>query len=525
MNIIITLAGHSRRFMKAGYTKPKFLLNVGDIPMIEHVLNMFDLTDKFFFVVNTQQVQDYPYLIKYLNSLAPRVDITVIAPHEKGPAYSAIQVNSIPDGEPLIISYCDFLVSWDYNQFKNAVSHYDAGIPYFKGFHPASFGTTKFAYMKLNERSELIQLKEKESFTQQKQNEPASVGIYYFKSFEFFEIYTNKLMNSNDNTLPEAYVSLLSNLIIHDRGNVIATPVKNFICLGTPSDVQQFNYWYNYRKIKIKNYQKSNNSKSENIKSTNLIPMAGNGSRFRQAQYNTSKPLIGIYDKLMIEYATESIPDADNWVYVCLKKDLEIHSLEEKLISLKTNTTVISLDEPTNGQATTCLQAKDKIRYDVPLLIASCDYEAVYDDNNWEKVINDDEADIIIWTIKLGGNLIKDPKAFAYCEVNENNKRVNKVIEKDTISNDPGNDNLVIGSFWFRTAKSFFELAEISHSKNYNVNGEIYIGNSINQAIEAGKIVKFFPIEHWISFGDPWELDLFYYWMNFFDEYSINFQQ
>ena len=520
MNVIITLAGHSRRFLEAGFTKPKFLLNVGDRPMIEHVVMMFDLTDKFFFVVNKKQVQDHPDLLEYLLSLAPQVDITVINPHELGPTFSVVQIENIPDDEPVTISYCDFIVSWNYEQFKNLVSTYDAGIPYFKGFHPASFGDTKFAYLKLNECSELIQLKEKESFTQKRHTEPASVGIYYFKTFEYFKTYAKKLLESKDNPLPEAYVSLISNKIVHDGGNVIATQVENFICLGTPVDVDQFNYWFTYYKQQKNSRHKV--SGDNFFKCTNLIPMAGNGSRFRQAFYQTSKPLIGIYDKLMIEYATDSMPDADKWVYICLKKDLEIRSLEKKLLSLKNNSTVIGLDEPTNGQATTCLQAKSEIRSDLPLLISSCDYQTFYSKDKWLKAISDDGADIIIWTIKLRGNLIKNPEAFAYCRVVADGETVTEVVEKKTISADPGNDNLVIGNFWFRTAQCFFDLAEFANSNNVNVNGEVFIGNAINQAIEAGKNVKIFPIDHWISFGDPWELELYYYWINFFDEYSTH---
>ena len=55
MNIVITMAGHSRRFNEAGYAGPKGLLTVGNKPMIEHVINMFDLDScKYFIVVNNQ---------------------------------------------------------------------------------------------------------------------------------------------------------------------------------------------------------------------------------------------------------------------------------------------------------------------------------------------------------------------------------------------------------------------------------------------------------------------------------------
>ena len=42
---------------------------------------------------------------------------------------------------------------------------YDGGIPSFKGFHPASFGDTLYAYMRVNSNDEMLELREKKCFT------------------------------------------------------------------------------------------------------------------------------------------------------------------------------------------------------------------------------------------------------------------------------------------------------------------------------------------------------------------------
>ena len=56
MNVIITLAGKSQRFREAGFSKPKFLIEIDGTPMVEHVVNMFDYTDTFHFVINNDQL-------------------------------------------------------------------------------------------------------------------------------------------------------------------------------------------------------------------------------------------------------------------------------------------------------------------------------------------------------------------------------------------------------------------------------------------------------------------------------------
>src|SRR5687768_17357545 len=107
MHVVITLAGHSRRFKAAGYTLPKFLIPIDNAPMIAHVINMFDSRDEFYFVLNSQQVKENPEIIPLLKSLAKKTYISVIESHELGPVYSALQVTGIPNDAEVIVTYCD----------------------------------------------------------------------------------------------------------------------------------------------------------------------------------------------------------------------------------------------------------------------------------------------------------------------------------------------------------------------------------------------------------------------------------
>ena len=130
--------------------------------------------------------------------------------------------------------------------------------------------------------------------------------------------------------------------------------------------------------------------------------------------------------------------------------------------------------------------------------------------------MKDESIDVVIWTCRVGNNLTKNPKAFAYCITKENSNKVTRIVEKDTISDNPGNDPLVVGSFWFRRANTFFEMANEVIKQNITINNEHYVGNGINLIVEKGKKVVIFDIEQWISYGDPFELDIFFYWEEFF---------
>ena len=183
MHVIIPMAGQSRRFAARGQKGPKALLTVGNKPMIAHAIGMFSDSDIFHIVINELQVLEVPDLAMQLATLSRRVSVTVIPPHELGPAYSALQVEGIGEEEEVIISYCDFTVQWDYAHFLRHANGFDGAIPSFIDFHPASFGNTFYAYMR-TDGDRFLELREKRSFTADRTQEHASTGIYYFARWE-----------------------------------------------------------------------------------------------------------------------------------------------------------------------------------------------------------------------------------------------------------------------------------------------------------------------------------------------------
>jgi dTDP-glucose pyrophosphorylase len=113
---------------------------------------------------------------------------------------------------------------------------------------------------------------------------------------------------------------------------------------------------------------------------------------------------------------------------------------------------------------------------------------------------------------------VKNPSAFAYCVVAKDGLTVAKVVEKEVISDKPQFDPLVVGTFWFRRAGDFKRAARSLIDKDIRVNGEHYVGTSINQLIEQGAKFVIFDIDQWISYGDPFELQIMEFWQDHFRE-------
>jgi NDP-sugar pyrophosphorylase family protein len=513
VHVIITMAGHSTRFKAAGYIGPKALLSVGESPMIEHVVNMFNTTNDFFhIVVNEDQIKECPGLVNYLNELAPRLDVIIIPSHDKGPVYSALQIEGIPPNEEVILSYCDFTVEWNYGLFLRSTHGCDGCVVSFRGFHPASFGETYYAYMRVDKNNRMLELREKKPFTDERHNEHASTGIYYFRSWSIFSEYAERWMTKENKILPEVYGSLLYNDMVNDGLDVCIYEVEKFICLGTPEDLEQYLFWYKY----YYSDAQITNDVSSCSPSTGLIPMAGTGSRFRKFGYRLAKPLITVNGMPMVIRTVQSLPHQDKWVFLVRQEDLKRHNLETSLRGTIEGACVIGVTGTTSGQAATCMLAEDLLQDGAELLISSCDYEHRFDYQKWQQLVNDPSIDGVIWTYRTRGLPLKNPQAFAYCEVAEDGFQITRIVEKSTISDTPHLDPLVVGTFWYRRAADFKAGANNLINNDIRINGEHYVGTSINHLIDKSLKFVIFDIEQWISFGDPFELQVAEYWDEYF---------
>ncbi len=248
----------------------------------------------------------------------------------------------------------------------------------------------------------------------------------------------------------------------------------------------------------------------------NLIPMAGRGNRFFQERYRVPKPFIPVMGKPMLVTSVKSFPPADRYIFLGLNEHVQKYNLSSIVEQEFKEARVISVKEVTPGPACTCLLAESYLNPEEGLLIASCDYQTVYDQNRYAALVQDESIDVIIWTFRMGTIKKANPRAFAYCVTR--GEEVVEVVEKRTISAAPEKDPCVAGSFTYRRSSDFIRGAKKMIERDLRVNNEFYVATSINQLIEEGKKVVTFEVDYFISFGNPFELELVQYWQEFFDQ-------
>jgi len=273
IQLIIPMSGMGKRFVEAGYDRPKPLIEVDGKPMIEHVINLFPGVEEISFICNTKHLNETD-MRSVLLKIKPNAKIyEVDFGEKKGPVDVVYHIaDYIDDNKKAIVSYCDYGTYWDFNKFLNetAVTDVDGCIVCYTGFHPHMLGSDNYAFAKVVD-NKVVQVKEKQPFTSNKMNEYASNGTYYFKSGRILKKYFQSLLNTENTINGEYYVSLVYNHLINDGLNVSVFEIENMLQWGTPYDLEIYKGWSNY----FLNLTKQRKEIINPPETTLVLPMAG----------------------------------------------------------------------------------------------------------------------------------------------------------------------------------------------------------------------------------------------------------
>ena len=510
--IIIPMSGFGERFRQKGYDIPKPLIQVEGKPIIAHVLEMFPEEKNIILICNQEHLDNPQYRMEEtIRKYCPHAHIKSIAPHKRGPIHAVQQVEScIKPDAPTIINYCDFTCYWNWLHFKQSLidSQCAGAIPAYKGFHPHSLGKTNYAYL-LESEGVVQDIREKQPWTDNRMNEFASSGTYYFASGTLMLEAFRATVQNKLNVAGEYYVSLAYRYLLEKNLSVTVYPLQHFMQWGTPEDLEEYNH---YSEI-FKNLMKKPAPKKR-ADGITILPLAGMGKRFSNQGYRKPKPLIPVSGRPMILQAIGDLTPTSHQVFV-LRKDLpQYQKIVEELKHFHPNALVKILPEITQGQACTALMGlEDNVEENIPVTIGACDNGILYD----SKKLQECDADVIVWGVRGHPNALRHPRMFGWIEEREGT--ISRISVKEPLKN-PTLDPIVIGTFTFRCAKFFKECVNRLMARDGRINGEFYIDSCVNDAIKMGLDCQLFEVESFLSWGTPDDLKTFQYWQSCFHKWK-----
>ena len=515
------MSGTGERFRQAGYSSPKFLIEIEGRPIISHIIDLFPGETDILFICNQDHLDDPSLSLELvLKKYCPKGRVVSIAPHKLGPVHAVCQVENLIDtARPVIVNYCDFTCYWSWFHFKKHVikTKCAGSIPAYKGFHPHSLGKTNYAYI-VESNGFAQDIQEKKSFTNNRMQEYASSGTYYFRKGELMLEAFHWMIEKDLNVGGEFYVSLSYKFLLAQKLPVKIYPLEYFMQWGTPEDVDKYIHWSNT----FRHFLNQENPLPP--QGTLIMPMSGAGKRFLDKGYKMPKPLIEVSDTPMVLQAASCLPKTLHQVFV-LREDIHGHKKAmDQIKSIYPDAIFEILPKMTEGQACTAAIGLDALKKRAkgilePVTIGTCDNGVLYDSKKFKNLLNSPEIDIIVWGIRAYGMAIDHPQMFSW--IKEKDNHILGVSVKEAI-NSPETDPIVIGTFTFCRIQDFHNCFDRLITRGNKVNGEFYLDSCINDAIDMGLRCHLFEVDNFISWGTPKELHIFKYWQSCFHKWTVH---
>lgn len=546
MQVLIPMSGQGTRYKKVGYSQPKPLIPVSGRPMIERLLQKIPTEWPVTFVLaENHRTTELPEALLKFRPQAQQIFIPV---HDKGPSYAIkAALSHLKAREPVLVSYCDYGFKWDPWDFaefvKNSRCH--SALLSYRGFHAHYLSPVTYAFSRL-QGEQVVEVREKGSFTDQRENEFASAGAYYFDSVATLEkaIQTQEKLNLSVNG--EFYTSLTVEALLRSQphANVRVYEIPAFYQWGTPEDLQTFEYWE--KTFNLWTHTQNHGMTVDHVH----MPMAGLGSRFKD-YYNTPKPFLFIDETPMYRLALNSLPQGKTTSFVSLQ------SVEQNLL-LKNRESAHFLPETPPGQAFSVQAGLAAMPDQGAIVISACDHSIVIEPSVWDEFQKNPDCDAAIFTIKGFPGARRRPEAFAYVEVKgeikkssstpspsslaevESKETINKsslpthnkmflevsrVSVKQPLSADATQDHLLVGTFWFKNKTVLVKALSQLIEKNPRVNGELYLDSIFNLMIENSLKVRIIPLDGYVNWGDPDSLAEALYWKEVFLGHRLSKRQ
>lgn len=510
--VVIPMSGIGKRFVDAGFYHLKPLIPIGNSRIINEVMSMFPGIDDPLFIVSKDHKQKNE-LINYLKKNWPKCQISEISEHKFGPGHAIFEAKEyIDSNRPVIVSYCDFSGNWDFVEFCNQLTGVDSLILTYTGFHPHMLRNTKYAYVRKDSLGNVVEIQEKNSFTDFPSAEEASAGLYAFSSGRLLIEALSEQVAMNYSHMGEYYISLTIVPLLKKNLVVKTFLMEKFSQFGTPEDLNDWEYLYKAIKTNPSNEVKSEKANARRNESA-VILAGGVGSRLSDFS-ETPKPFIKFRDIPLWKISKFAACNAKH-SYMLLRKEfskyLEKTDLDE--------TELVILEKPTQGQAHTAKFALDNIdNLPGPVTFFSCDNLIRTED--YENAIEKLKfADLVVWT--SSDYPMAKYKSNRYSWVDSHKNAVTKFALKN-LPKGFKNPSMIIGNFTFKNRYLAQEMINKSFELSERYNSEIYLDSVVQIALEFGYDVTFINSDKFYAIGTEDELKTYHYYSSL--KMSDNFQ-
>lgn len=248
MTILIPLAGAGMRFVQAGYSDPKPLIQVDGLPMIIQAVQHLPKADHYIFLCRNEHLANYP-LRQTLEHYYPGCDIVIVDHLTEGQAATCLLAKALiqPD-EPLLIGACDNGLLYDQTKWQALMADQSiaAAIFTFRNNVTVQRNPKAYGWVKVNQQNRVASVSVKVPISTDPIHDHAVVGAFWFRHGQDFINAAEEMIVKNARVNNEFYVDECMNNAVAAGLYVTVFEIDKYICWGTPNDLQTYNYWKEY---------------------------------------------------------------------------------------------------------------------------------------------------------------------------------------------------------------------------------------------------------------------------------------
>lgn len=234
-----------------------------------------------------------------------------------------------------------------------------------------------------------------------------------------------------------------------------------------------------------------------------VMPMAGEGSRFREAGWTTPKPLIELDGAALFLRAIGSVKVDGcpmKYSFIVRQEHIDKYGIDKGIKAILPEAEIFSVEQTTRGAVETCLIAESHIADEDAVVVMDCDLE--FRSERYQEIIRETLATAA--GTSCGGALVSfesDLPKYSYAEVDEATGLVKRTAEKEVISN-----HALCGAYFFASGKEFKAAAHRLLDEPVMLKPEFYVSLLYNYLLLDGSPVRIAPMEIYKSYGTPEEL-------------------
>jgi len=243
-----------------------------------------------------------------------------------------------------------------------------------------------------------------------------------------------------------------------------------------------------------------------------IIPMSGQGKRFKEAGYPDPKPLILVDGSPIIKHVIDLFPGETNIHCICNEEHLATTDMRATLLNVSPGVKIHSIPSHSLGPVHAVLSIADTIRDDDEVIVSYCDYGTVWNYAGLLSEMRGLQADggIAAYRGFHPHMLGKDNYAFMRHE----DEWMIEIREKEPFTTDRMSEYASNGTYYFRNGAILKQFCRelVATGVAGQKNGEYYMSLVYNCMVAAGQKVRIFEIERMLQWGTPHDLEVYKMW-------------